>query len=178
MKNRDWQVHNGRCDYCHSIIDDDPLMKAGHTRWHKKCQRVEAELGYLPANYHERESTKRAASMRMQNEATAEAKVKEAMTCLRCFFDGSLENAINRNYWDKHPKLEEYVAMFEPAPNVIPEDLMTKIRDQYGRIEGEIAEGHTDWRPPRSKERKLQFKTMFRKEPDGIKGDGIELVTG
>lgn len=159
MKNQGWQVHDGKCDYCHSVIFDDSLAKAAHTRLHKKLLKAEAELGYLPAHYHDRESAKRkASSVLIGKVATQEEKMQAAMIWLRCYFDRSLYAAILRNYWKEHPRFEEYLAMFEPPSDVIPANLMTKIREQYGRIDGEIPNGDSDWYPPRSKDRRLQFK--------------------
>ena len=161
MKNHGWQVHDGKCDYCHHTILDNPLAKTGHSRWHKKIQQVEAELGYLPAPYQERESAKMwASSVLIGKVATPVEKMRAAMTWLRCYFDRSLEAAIKGNYWKVHPRFEEYLAMCEPPSDVIPAELMTSIREQYGRIDGAIPTGDTYWYPPRSKYRKLQFKPV------------------
>lgn len=145
------------CDYCHDKYLDIEEHKKSHQKLHKKWLKAEQELGYLPKGYEEQEKAKQGVYPIMYNKnSTFEEKLEAAMTLIRAHFDCSLILAIERNYWQKHPKFDEYVAMMDYM-GVIPKVIWKYICDKYGQKQGEIAPGFTNWHPLESEEREHQF---------------------
>ena len=97
------------CPYCHLNYDDESSIdKRIHSRRHKKWQKIEKTLQYLPRPYGQREAMKSQAYKLIYEGETQEQKLHGCMLLFRAHFDRSLCAAINKNYWQEHPTFEKY----------------------------------------------------------------------
>jgi hypothetical protein len=146
------------CTYCHLSYDDSSRVERNiHARQHKKWQKAEETLHYLPRPYGQREAMKTVAHNLIQNGETEEQKIQGCMLLFRAHFDRSLFAAINKNYWKRHPTFEQYVTMMDYNESVVPKKIMKKIRKKYPYKKGHIAQYYSYWFSPNSKDRKQQF---------------------
>ena len=120
------------CPYCHLNYDDESSIdKRIHSRRHKKWQKIEKTLQYLPRPYGQREAMKSQAYKLIYEGETQEQKLHGCMLLFRAHFDRSLCAAINKNYWQEHPTFEKYITMMDYNENVVTKEIMRIIRKKY-----------------------------------------------
>lgn len=136
------------CSYCQlsfiSTEDDD--LKA-HKLRHLEYEKAEHILGFLPAGHKEREKEKKEAYKELNSNNSFSEKMNGALRLIRAHFNRSLECAIIDEYWRNHPTFDEYLAMIDDYTNLIPSEVMHKIREKHGRILGQIEIGKSYWLP-------------------------------
>lgn len=151
-----------RCEYCGLGYEDSSVEDVRkHKSRHKKYDEVKATLGFVPRTYEEREALKGLAYERLLNNADENAQYSGALDLFRSYFERSLAAAIDGKYWMQHPNFAEYVAMIDFTSR-IPSDIITKVRQDYGRRLDQIPKNGTYWYPPNSKARTKQFREALR----------------
>jgi hypothetical protein len=140
------------CRYCDFTFDGTLNADVKeHRERHQRFEEAEAEIGFCPAGYREREHTKQLGYEWMRS-ANASLRREGALAVLLAHFERSLARAINNNYWHKHPYFDGYVACALPGTTVIPEAIRKDLANEFGERKGVIPHGQTDWPPQAAKE--------------------------
>jgi len=119
-----------------------------HLKYHGRYLRAVASLNYRPMFLRERREATRAAWRVIDAEnSSVEEKAKAAETVLKCFFDRSLEMAIESNWHLVHPPFPKYAGMFLRAnPNAFPSPVAGALKEKYGLRRG-LPDGRNIWVP-------------------------------
>lgn len=136
------------CEFCGLLfVAEYPDDRAQHEKRHLAYEEALDGLGFLPADYDEREQAKRQASQEIREAQTAEEELVAVEKKIRAWFDRSLMASITNGYWKQHPSFEQYAgwAFHLAKPNLnLAHDLYLA---KYGDTPGEIEMGKSYWYP-------------------------------
>lgn len=150
-----------KCDFCHLQYDkNDKEDVREHDKRHSKFYEAQKD-GYVTNPYHIREENKRKSNEIINSECDLGEKVESARVLIQAYFDSSMIHAIVNRYYKKHPHIDDYIAMID-LPEIIPDEIMSKLRKTVGRIEHEMPTGDTTWFPKNSQERKDLFAQSIK----------------
>lgn len=134
-----------RCRLCGLQFDGTEQADVDiHRKQHALYLEAEGALGYLPAQYEERERTKKLgyAWMRSPNPGTQR---EGALAILLAQFDRSLDAAITNGRWGRHPYFDEYVQAALPGANFIPDDIKNRLIAEFGVRPGVMSAESSYW---------------------------------
>lgn len=130
--------------FCPDVQED----KKTHLARHNAFEEASGILNYTPAFHAQREINKRH-GYSLLKETNPETQINGALEILRSWFDRSLEGAISNSYWKLHPKFEEYVSIMIGNAEHFSPRVAFLLERQYGRTDGIIQKGNSDWYPPK-----------------------------
>lgn len=133
------------CDF--TFAADLKEDRDAHRQVHEKLHEAGEALGFLPGSYLQCEKMKSEGSQQALSDVSLETRIDGVLMVLRGWFDRSLSNAIDGEYWRKHPSFELYVSMILDTLSPLYEGLKPVLKDRYGYRPGEISPGKTDWYP-------------------------------
>lgn len=149
------------CGLCHMRYNNgDVHEKRDHQKRHSKFYSAQ-KAGFITNPYHVREEIKRKSLEIINSACQFSEKLEPTRDLIRAYFDSSIIHAINNEYYKKHPNIDDYMAMID-LPEMIPDEIMGKLRKTVGRIENEIPTGYTTWYPKTSQERKDLFAQAIK----------------
>lgn len=130
--------------YCTDLKED----LAQHRVRHGRFEEATSALGYVPEQHAAREARKKVGHEQMSS-SDLDIRLAGALEVLRGWFDRSLDSAIDRNYWKKHPDFGRYVSYLTGDLPGFPPDVIPILINQYGRQDGIIERGKSYWYPPK-----------------------------
>ncbi|GLO10125.1 TPA: hypothetical protein QEM76_002200 [Pseudomonas putida] len=137
-----------KCNFCDfSFAADLKEDREAHQKVHEKLSEASEAMGYLPANFMQREKMKSAGSNQALSDASLDARIDGVLLVLRGWFDRSLSSAIYGDYWRKHPSFEIYVSMIQDTLSHLYADLKPVLKARYGYRADEIRPGESNWYP-------------------------------
>lgn len=150
-----------KCDFCHLQYDkNDKEDVREHEKRHSKFYEAQKD-GYVTNPYQVREEIKRKSLEIINSDCEFSEKLEPTRDLIHAYFDSSMIHAINNKYNKKHPHIDDYMAMID-LPEMIPDEIMGRLRKTVGRIEHEIPTGYTTWFPKNSQERKDLFAQSIK----------------
>lgn len=139
------------CSYCQlTFVASEKADLKAHNHIHLEYEKAEHALGYLPASYKTREKEKKEAYKELNKNNSFSMKMDGALRLIRAHFDRSLEHSIGGEYWREHPTFEEYLSKIDEYTNIIPAEIMDKIRNKYGKDLEQIDNGKSYWYPSKT----------------------------
>ncbi|MBH22900.1 MAG: hypothetical protein CMH57_00300 [Myxococcales bacterium] len=155
-------------EYLDQISGEDDCPICGwdaatiHTNIHRKrCrmwQRACKSIDYTPMTRPEAKVAIGDARENLDDADSKQEEVSAALELVRALYDRSLALAISNKNANDHPDYWEYVSMLD-----LPE-IPQVLRTRFPYKEGHIAPGFTIWEPPKSKMRRIQFRTAERRQ--------------
>ncbi|WP_434120394.1 hypothetical protein [Pseudomonas fortuita] len=133
------------CDF--TFAADLKEDRDAHRDVHERLHEAGEALGFLPGSYLQREKMKSEGSQQALSDESFETRIEGVLMVLRGWFDRSLFNAIDGEYWRKHPSFELYVSMILDTLSPLYDELKPVLKDRYGHRPGEISPGKTVWYP-------------------------------
>jgi len=134
-----------------------------HEKIHKRWEEASKIHGDI-LSYREREDLKGDGWELVLYGSSLEVKLTGLIKVLRSHFYRSLELAVWKGYWKKHPQFEKYVAMRDMSHCVSDKKIITELQKRYGRTKGKIAPYFSYWFPANSDDRMEQFESYEREK--------------
>jgi len=150
------------CRFCDFTFDGGLAQDIKtHGERHQHFEEAQATLGFLPAQYRDREHTKRLGYDGMHS-PNAPAQRDGALAVLLAHFERSLERAIEGGYWSRHPYFDEYVVCALPGAGFIPRIIRQRLVEEFDERPGVIPAGYTDWPANAARETRPSPEAMTR----------------